>query len=76
VKLSDNPDVTKVVVSTGSTWPDVVIWRTLLVETTLPLSQKQAGYDHAKLEFLIEAVGKRMEEESAEKAEIISADWN
>jgi len=75
VKLSDHPQVTKVVVSTCSTWPDVVFERTLFVETTLPLSPQQAGYDHAQLESLVEAVGKRMEEESADKAEIISTDW-
>jgi hypothetical protein len=74
VKLSDHPQVTQVVTSAGSTWPDIVFERVLYVETTLALSQKQVGYDYAKLGLLVEAVGKHMEEESAEKALIISAD--
>ena len=60
---------------TGSTWPDIVFQRVIFVETTIPLSPKQDGYDRAQLESLIEAVGKYMEKENAEKAEIISADW-
>jgi hypothetical protein len=74
VKLSDHAKVTQVVISNRSRWPDIVFERVLYVETTLALSQRQVGYDHAELELLIEAVGKYMEEESAEKALIISAD--
>lgn len=75
MKLSDHPQVTKLVISTGSTWPDVVFQRVLFVETTIPLSPKQDGYDTSQLESLIQAVGIHMEEERAAKAEIISADW-
>jgi hypothetical protein len=75
VKLSDHPRVTKVVISTSATWPEVTVQRILFVETTIPLSQKQDGYDQAQLDSLIEVVGRYMEEENAERAEIISPDW-
>jgi hypothetical protein len=46
----------------------------LVVHTTLPLSKKQAGYDHDQLGSFIEFVGGHMEEAGAEKAEIVSTD--
>jgi hypothetical protein len=53
-------------------WPDPDVHHILVVETTIPLSKKQSGYDHAQLESLIEVVGRHMEEVGAEKAEIFS----
>jgi hypothetical protein len=74
VKLSNHPQVTRKFLSFRVSWPDPVCHRILVVETTLPLSEKQDGYDHAQLESFVEFVGKHMEEKSAEKAEIFSTD--
>jgi hypothetical protein len=74
MKLSDHPHVTRTLLSFHVLWPDPVCNRILVVETTLPLSEKQDGYDHAQLGSFVEFVGGHMEEEGAEKAEIISID--
>jgi hypothetical protein len=75
VKLLGHPQVTKIVVSRSSSWPDAVFQHVLFVETTIPLSQKQEGYDHARLASFIEVVGKYMEEVATEEAKIVSTDW-
>jgi hypothetical protein len=74
VQLSDHPLVTRWSIGCCSTWPDVVFQRILVVETTIPLSQKELGYDHAQLESFVEFVGGHMEQVGAEKAEIESTD--
>jgi len=74
VKLSAHPHVTRKFLSFRVSWPDPVCHRILVVETTLPLSKKQDGYDHAQLESFVEFVGGHMEEVGAEKTEIFSTD--
>jgi len=74
VKLSDHPQVARKFLSFRVSWPDPVCHRILVVETTLPLSEKQDGYDHAQLGSFVEFVGGHMEEVGAEKAEIFSTD--
>jgi hypothetical protein len=74
VKFSDHPQVTKEFLSFRVSWPAPVCHRILVVETTLPLSEKQDGYDYAQLEAFVEFVGGHMEEVGAEKAEIFSTD--
>lgn len=74
VKLSAHPHVTRKFLSFRVSWPDPVCHRILVVETTLPLSEKQDGYDHAQLESFVEFVGGHMEEVGAEKTEIFSTD--
>src|SRR5216684_3888631 len=74
VKLSDHPQVTRDLVSFRVLWPEPVCHRILVVETTLPLSEKQGGYDHDQLGSFVEFVGGHMEDVGAEKAEIFSTD--
>jgi hypothetical protein len=74
VKLADHPQVEGVVLSHRVSMPDPNVHRILVVHTTLPLSKKQAGYDHDQLGSFIEFVGGHMEEAGAEKAEIVSTD--
>ena len=74
MKLSDHPQVTRTFLSFRVSLPDPVCHRILVVETTLPLSEKQSGYDHDQLGAFVEFVGGQMEEAGAEKAEIISID--
>jgi len=74
VKPLRHSQITRTFLSFRVLWPDPACHRILVVETTLPLSEKQKGYDHAELESFIEFVGKHMEEIGAEKAEIFSAD--
>jgi hypothetical protein len=74
VKLSDHPQIKGVVLSHRVSAPDTNFRYVLVVHTTMPLSKKQIGYDHAQLESFVEFVGGHMEEAGAEKAEIISTD--
>ena len=74
MKFSDHPHVTKEFRSFRVSWPDPAFHHILVVETTLALSEKQNGYDHARLETFVEFVGGHMEEVGAEKAEIFSPD--
>jgi hypothetical protein len=74
VKLAEHPQITRAFPRYRFSWPDRVFQHILFVETTIPLSQKQAGYDHDQLGTFIEFVGGHMEEFGAAKAEIISAD--
>ena len=74
VKLSEHPQVTRAISSFRVSWPDPVCHHILVVETTLPLSQEQDGYDHDRLGSFVEFVGRHMEDAGAEKSEIISAD--
>jgi hypothetical protein len=74
VKLAEHPQVTRKFRSVRLSWPDPVCRHILVVETTLPLSEKQAGYDPARLESFVELVGGQMEEDGFDKAEIFSKD--
>jgi hypothetical protein len=57
VKLSDHPQVARQFLSFRVSLPDPVCHRILVVETTLPLSEKQDGYDHTQLGSFVEFVG-------------------
>jgi hypothetical protein len=74
VKAFKHPQVTQAWSSFGISMPDPNVHHVFYVETTLPLSEKQDGYNHDQVASLIEVVGKYMEVIGAKKAEIISTD--
>jgi hypothetical protein len=66
-----HPNATKVIVSTRLQWPHPGVPQcVLVVEANIPLSEKIAGYDSAKLGNLIDFVLETMDKVQAEKAEI------
>jgi hypothetical protein len=70
MKLKNYPDVTKAWTSTRLSLPDPTVYYMLHVETSVPLLKRQSGYDQARLEKLLHAVGETMDEIGANKAEI------
>ena len=66
-----HPNAASVIVSTRLEWPNPGIPQcVLVVEATIPLSDKIAGYDATKLESLIDFVLETMKNVQAEEAEI------
>jgi hypothetical protein len=66
-----HPNAASVIVSTRVEWPNPGIPQcVLVVEATIPLSDKIAGYDATKLESLIGYVSETMKNVQAEEAEI------
>ena len=66
-----HPNADSVIVSTRLEWPNPGIPQcVLVVEATIPLSDKIAGYDAIKLESLIDFVLETMKNVQAKEAEI------
>jgi hypothetical protein len=71
MKVFNHPHATKVILSTRIKWPNPgVVERVLVLEANIPLSEKIAGYDPAKVGSLIDFACATMEELQTEKAEI------
>src|SRR5260370_22898291 len=71
MKTYNQPNATKVIVSTRLKWPNPGIPQTILViEANIPFSENAAGYDAAKVGSLIDFALDTMEELQTEMAEI------
>jgi len=74
MRLSDYPGITRVFVGTRVRLPDPKVYHTPTVETDIPLSKKQSGYDQDRFDRLLHAVADTMEEIGADEAAIQGAD--
>jgi len=74
MRLLDHPGITKVAVGARLTLPDPKVYRVLTVETDMPLSKKQSGYDQDQFDRLIHAVAQTMEEIGADQVDIHAVD--
>ena len=74
MRLLDHPGITKVAVGVRVTSPDHKVCHILTVETNMPLSKKQSGYDQDQFDRLLHAVAETMEEIGADEADIHAVD--
>jgi hypothetical protein len=74
MKLSHYPGITKVFVGVRVTSPDHKVCHILTVETNIPLSKRQSGYDQDQFDKLLRAVAETKEEIGADEVDIQAED--